>query len=561
MANDGKIIFEVTVDDQNVIKSMKDITKTIDSESKKWDKDIKESFDDVGDHSNTTAGIIDAAFEGCFMSISASIIGATGQILSAFADWALAAIDMASDLEEVQNVVDVTFGESGAKKIDDWSKKAASQFGLTELQAKKFSSTLGAMMKSSGMTGDEVVTLSEDLAGLAADMASFYNLDFDTAFAKIRAGMSGETEPLRQLGIDMSVDRMNTYLESIGSETKFNDLSSAEKYLTRYQVLMEQTALAQGDFVRTSVDSYANLGRQIETQSQQLQTNLGEAMLPIAKQWRQDWLNFMKLLNGDTGVAITGSKNQLTQWMNEQSAAAEQARKNLDELADTYGILTGFEREDFEAEPNAFYKSYGEYVLATLQTQQPFAGGRTREQIDAAVSAMEGEAAKITEAEAKVADYQKQLDQLATEAPDGTQAGSDVVSSIVAGMASQEGNLQAEVDVINSILSGIKASVFSTVSSFIVPQHATGLNFVPFDGYLASLHAGEGILTAEENRVWQRFKSGQGSAIDYDQMGGVMRDNIKAGGNVYLDGKVVGSVISDIQGRSYRQLQRSGWQS
>ena len=69
------------------------------------------------------------------------------------------------------------------------------------------------------------------------------------------------------------------------------------------------------------------------------------------------------------------------------------------------------------------------------------------------------------------------------------------------------------------------------------------------------------MLTAEENRVWQRFKNGQGNnAFDYDTMGGVMRDNIKAGGNVYLDGRVVGSVISDQQGKTYRQLQRSGWQ-
>ena len=91
-------------------------------------------------------------------------------------------------------------------------------------------------------------------------------------------------------------------------------------------------------------------------------------------------------------------------------------------------------------------------------------------------------------------------------------------------------------------------------------DHAAGLNFVPFDGYLASLHAGEGILTAEENRVWQRFKNG-GAVIDYDTMGGVMRDNIKPGGNVYLNGRVVGSVISDQQGASYRQMKRSGFQA
>ena len=66
-------------------------------------------------------------------------------------------------------------------------------------------------------------------------------------------------------------------------------------------------------------------------------------------------------------------------------------------------------------------------------------------------------------------------------------------------------------------------------------------------------------LTEQENRIWQRFKAG-GAGIDYDTMGGVMRDNIKPGGNVYLDGRIVGSVVSDQQGKAFRQLKRSGWQ-
>ena len=76
-------------------------------------------------------------------------------------------ISLASDLEEVQNVVDVTFGAEGSKKIETWAKQAQNQFGLTELQAKQYASTLGAMMKSNGMTDDQIYEMSTQLAGLA----------------------------------------------------------------------------------------------------------------------------------------------------------------------------------------------------------------------------------------------------------------------------------------------------------------------------------------------------------------------------------------------------------
>ena len=94
-------------------------------------------------------------------------------------------------------------------------------------------------------------------------------------------------------------------------------------------------------------------------------------------------------------------------------------------------------------------------------------------------------------------------------------------------------------------------------------SNAKGLDYVPFDGYLSELHEGEGILTAEENRIWQRFKAGQHSSanVDYDALGGVMRDNIHSGGNVYLDSRVVGQVISQMQGNQFRTMQRSGFMS
>ena len=190
------------------------------------------------------------------------------------------ALQAASDLEEVQNVVDVTFGSTGAKKIEAWAKAAGDQFGLTETQAKRFTSTLGAMMKSSGLAGDEIVDMSTDMAGLAADMASFYNLDFDTAFQKIRSGISGETEPLKQLGINMSVANLEAFALQKGLDKTFSEMTQGEQVMLRYQYLMSATADAQGDFSRT-MDGFANSKRLFETNLETLKTNLGGFIMDV----------------------------------------------------------------------------------------------------------------------------------------------------------------------------------------------------------------------------------------------------------------------------------------
>ena len=267
MASDGKIVFEVTADGRKAVSEIKDISRTIENETKNWDKSAQEATDNMGNSFSSMLKKI-------AMGFSAAKIG------QKLLDIGKEAISLASDLEEVQNVVDVTFGAEGANKIETWAKNAGTQFGLTETQAKRFTSTLGAMMKSSGMAGDEIVDMSTDLAGLAADMASFYNLDFDTAFQKIRSGISGETEPLKQLGINMSVANLNAYALKKGLEKTFEQMNQGEQTMLRYQYLMEATSDAQGDFARTS-DGYANSVRLLETNLTQLQTNLGNVLVDV----------------------------------------------------------------------------------------------------------------------------------------------------------------------------------------------------------------------------------------------------------------------------------------
>lgn len=213
-----------------------------------------------------------------FKVFSAAIATAT----TAIGAFGLKSIKLASDLEEVQNVVDVTFGD-GAKDINKWASEADKAFGLSTLSAKQYTGTLGAMLKSSGIAQENLVGMSEDLVGLAGDFASFYNLDHETAFEKIRSGISGETEPLKQLGINMSVTNLEAYALSQGINKSWNEMSQAEQTLLRYNYLMSVSSDAQGDFARTS-DSLANQVRIAQLNFQSLSADIGSLLLPVAKE-------------------------------------------------------------------------------------------------------------------------------------------------------------------------------------------------------------------------------------------------------------------------------------
>lgn len=188
-------------------------------------------------------------------------------------------IDYASDLAEVQNVVDVTFG-SATEAINSWSKECLAAYGMNEVSAKRYAGTIGAMLKSSGLAGNAIVDMSKDMVGLAGDMASFYNLDLETAFEKIRSGISGETEPLKQLGINMSVANLEAYALSQGITTAYNEMSQAEQVMLRYNYLMSTTADAQGDFARTQ-DSYANQTRLLSESWLEFTGVMAEQLLPV----------------------------------------------------------------------------------------------------------------------------------------------------------------------------------------------------------------------------------------------------------------------------------------
>ncbi|MBP5581951.1 MAG: hypothetical protein J6X85_09245, partial [Ruminococcus sp.] len=171
-------------------------------------------------------------------------------------------IEAASNLEEVANVVDVTFGKS-ADRVNAWAKSNAASFGLSETAAKRYIGTYGTMARQFNMTSEQAATMGIELTKLTGDVASFYNLEDKAAATKLKAIFTGETEGLKELGVVMTETQLNAYAMTKGWGKTTKEMTEQEKVLLRYQYTMEKLGHAQGDFMRTS-DGYANSVRTLK---------------------------------------------------------------------------------------------------------------------------------------------------------------------------------------------------------------------------------------------------------------------------------------------------------
>lgn len=204
--------------------------------------------------------------------VVASVLG-----VGAIVAFGKSCVKLGSDLAEVQNVVDVTFGKmSGA--VNAFSKNAITQFGLSELTAKKYMGTYGAMAKSFGIVGEAGYQMSAAITGLTGDVASFYNLSTDEAYTKLKSIFTGETESLKELGVVMTQTALDQYALNNGFGKTTAKMTEQEKVMLRYQFVMSSLADASGDFARTST-SWANQVRVLSLQFQSLKATIGQGLI------------------------------------------------------------------------------------------------------------------------------------------------------------------------------------------------------------------------------------------------------------------------------------------
>ena len=194
-------------------------------------------------------------------------------------DFGRQSIETASDLAEVQNVVDTAFGES-KQKMEDFADTAVKTYGISKLTAKQTGSNFMAMAAGMGLANDSASDMAMALTGLSADMASFYNVGQDVASTALKSIFTGETETLKQFGIVMTDANLQAYALSKGITKSTADMSQAEKVQLRYNYVMSQTALAQGDFAKTS-DSWANQTRILSEQWKEFGATIGTVLMNV----------------------------------------------------------------------------------------------------------------------------------------------------------------------------------------------------------------------------------------------------------------------------------------
>lgn len=220
------------------------------------------------------------------------------------------AVDLASQLTEVQNVVDTTFGDM-ASKVDDFTKTSIQDFGMSELTVEQIASRFQALGTSIGISSEQVANgtavankalmsqnntlykttdsmadMSLNLTRLAGDMASFYDVDQADVAKSLQSIFSGTIAPLRRYGLDLTQATLSEWAMKNGLDANIKSMTQAEKVLLRYNYVMANTQAAQGDFAKTA-NTWANSVRVLKQEFQAWGSIIGSVIINALKPFVQ----------------------------------------------------------------------------------------------------------------------------------------------------------------------------------------------------------------------------------------------------------------------------------
>lgn len=223
--------------------------------------------------SNTVLG---KSYVNLAAKITAAYIGLKS-ITSVIAGWITASNSYIENL----NLFNVSMGQY-AEEARNYAEQVGEVMGINPGEWMRNQGVFMTITEGFGVASDRAYTMSKNLTQLTYDLASFFNISTSDAFQKLESGISGELEPLRRLGYDLSVARLQQEAYNLGIEKSVTAMTQAEKAELRYYAIMTQVTNAQGDMART-LEAPANQLRILQAQVEQATRALGNLFLPILK--------------------------------------------------------------------------------------------------------------------------------------------------------------------------------------------------------------------------------------------------------------------------------------
>ncbi len=257
--------------------------------------------------------------------VAASFAKMTAGVTVAAVGLGAKAVDLASDFDESMSKTKAIF-RSGADSIIESANDAATAVGMSKGEFLEAASSFGVFGTAAGLSGDDLSKFSADLVRTSADVASFNNLRPEEALAKLRAGLSGETEPLKQLGILFNAAAVEAKALEMGLADVNGEVSEGSKIMARQALIMEQLGAqgALGDFAKTS-GGLANQQRILKARLKDVGITIGTALLPVA----------MKLAEGVTKL-IEVAERFAPQMATIRDRAKELGQEWLPKLRDAF---------------------------------------------------------------------------------------------------------------------------------------------------------------------------------------------------------------------------------
>lgn len=244
------------------------------------------------------------------------------------------AITKAGEYLEDLNLFTVSMG-AYAEEAYNYAQKVSEVMGIDPAEWMRNQGVFNTIITGFGVAADKAAFMSKNLTQLGYDIASFYNINFSDAMQKVQSGIAGELEPLRRLGYDLSVARLQQEALNLGITKSVSAMTQAEKAQLRYYAMMTQVTQVQGDMART-LENPTNMLRVFKAQLEQVARSIGNLFIPILTKVLPVMIAFAKALQEIIAAiaALFGVTLNAPEWDNSFAGAATGSGEIADNMSD-----------------------------------------------------------------------------------------------------------------------------------------------------------------------------------------------------------------------------------